>query len=106
MEKIMSKSKSAKNLATKIMEKLINEPFPYLLKKEASLYDISNEPQFRFMHKDKLIAINCNEEGHCMVGVIDKDNVETAKGFSEKLSILMYMMYEDLYINGEFDDAA
>ena len=102
----MSKSKSAKNLATKIMEKLIGKPLPYLLNKKAHLHDCDGEPQFRFMYKKKLIAINCDEEGYCMVGVIDESGVETAKGFSEKLSILMYMMYEDIYINRGFEDAA
>lgn len=99
-------SKSAKKLATKIMNKLIDEPLNYLLNFNCNLHDYDGEPQFRFMLKNKLIAINSDEEGYCMVGVIDESGVETAKGFSEKLSILMYMMYEDIYINKDFGDAA
>jgi hypothetical protein len=99
-------SKSTKKLATKIMKKLIDDPLNYLLNFNCNLHDCDGEPQFRFMLKNKLIAINCDEEGYCMVGVIDESGVETAKGFSEKLSILMYMMYEDIYINRGFEDAA
>lgn len=99
-------SKSAKKLATKIMKKLIDDPLNYILNFNCNLHDCDGEPQFRFVYKKKWIAINCDEEGYCIVGVIDESDVETAKGFSEKLSILMYMMYEDIYINKDFDDAA
>lgn len=97
-------SKSTKKIAIQIMEKLIDDPLAYLLNYNAYLHDCGGEPQFRFIYKKKLIAINCDEEGYAMLGVIDKSGVETTIAFnSEKLSILMY---EDIYINGDFEDAA
>jgi len=97
-------SKLTKKVAIKIMEKLIDNPLAYLINYNAHLHDCGGEPQFRFVYKDKWIAINCDEEGYAMLCVMDKSDVETRIAFtSEKLSILMY---EDIYINKKFEDAA
>ena len=97
-------SKSTKKIAIQIMEKLIDNPLAYLLNHNAHLHDCGGEPQFRFVYKKKWIAINCDKEGYTMLSIIEKRGVKTTIAFnSEKLSILMY---EDIYINGNVEDAA
>lgn len=89
-------SKSQK-LAGNIASNVAKEPLPFLLSLDARLDDFEGIPMFSCHSNDKFIAIKCEEEGEFIVAVHDeKSGMEIALGFSEKLSTLTYLMYEDL----------
>lgn len=89
-------SKSQK-LAGNIASNVAKEPLPFLLSLDARLDDFEGMPMFSCHSNDKFIAIKCEEEGEFIVAVHDeKGGMEIALGFSEKLSTLTYLMYEDL----------
>lgn len=89
-------SKSQK-LAGYIASNVAKEPLDFLLEQNARLDNFEGGPMFSYHTDDKFIVIKCEEEGDFIVAVYDKeDSMEIALGFSEKLSILTYLMYEDL----------
>lgn len=93
-----NKLNRCEKLATRTVAELIRNPLSYLLKQGFSLDDFQGEPIINYNIKDKSVVINCEEEGFFIVAVSDENGTETSTGFSEKLSIVTYMMYEDLLL--------
>ena len=105
-EATISKSKLNQNekLAASIVKKLIENPFSYLSKQNISLDDFNDEPMISYHIKDKFVVIHSDEEGFFIVAVSDENGKKIVTGFSEKLSILTYMMYEDLLLEKSSSD--
>tara|TARA_R110001583_G_scaffold187646_1_gene349069 strand:- start:1433 stop:1765 length:333 start_codon:yes stop_codon:yes gene_type:complete len=98
--------------ANSIVKKLTKNPLAFLLKQDAILNEFGGEPILSYTKKGNFIAIKCVDESRFIVAVSDKngktggDDIEIAIGFSEQLSTLMHLMYEDTFLNVDVDAAA
>jgi hypothetical protein len=98
-EKIMRNIKLSQSqiLANETVEAIIEDPLAYLIEQDAILDTFKGKKIITYHREEKHLSITCDEEGNFMVGVNDKKDMLVATGFSEKLSIITDILYEEQF---------
>ncbi|NQZ88497.1 MAG: hypothetical protein HRT54_13070 [Colwellia sp.] len=105
------KLNQSQKLANEIVEAITEDPLAYLIEQDAILDTFKDKKIITYHKEEKHIAITCNEEGDFIVAVNDKNGMKVETGFSEKLSIITDIFYEDIpseldSLNGALSDEA